>query len=352
MKVLLPFSNDSTLMFVSRLQPMLRAHGFDAISMLISEHAGALSTRQLTMLLPDGPDIEASSSTMLNFERSSFDAILIAMPPMELLDRLSDRSYRSRRDRPAYIAFNAGLEFFPARGRKNRLNFDIVFLNSAVQARMFRSDVRRNGWQYVSFGHPYFINPKTIDLSDRTDVVFFAQSISPATLDSRRFVLDLMVTLAQRHPGRKIYFKLRHLPGENDAHKHKELFSYPSMLDRYIDEKPANFEFTTANMTEILSSAAICITCTSTAAMDAISAGIPTLVYVDYPENYSDRFAKPMRKEFAKSGLIASIADIMDLRGRRPRESWIEPRFRSEDLFDEIRRAIECFQTGEPCTWP
>ncbi len=60
MKVLLPFFNDSTLMFVSRLQPMLRAHGFDAISMLLSEHAGALTTRQLTMSLPDGPDMATS----------------------------------------------------------------------------------------------------------------------------------------------------------------------------------------------------------------------------------------------------------------------------------------------------
>ena len=164
------------------------------------------------------------------------------------------------------------------------------------------------------------------------------------TLNSRRFLADVLCTIAERHPEYTVEIKLRHLPGENTRHKHVEDFPYPWVLDKYFPHAPKNVIMSARSTADALDDAAFAITCTSTAAMDAISRNVPTLVYLNYPENYLDPLTRAMRLEFMDSGLIARLPDIMELKAQAPNEAWMDDRFRGDDLFEEIEQVARAFR--------
>lgn len=345
MRILLPFFDDSTLIFAAKIKPMLVSRGFDVLCLRDVEKKDGLSERQMTQLMPEGADITADGAIYGSPIMNDFDAVIVCKGSPGVRRQLSQSAYRRTRNRPAYVAFQPGLEFTPEKGRKNRKDFDIVFLNNTDHRDKFLSAVRRKEWQHVSFGHPYFMLASQHLRPTGRNIYFFAQAISPVTLESRRFMLDILITMARRHPDREVRVKLRHLPNENSSHAHKEVFSYPWLLDRYFQDVPENFRFTVCTMEEALKDAGIAITCTSTAAMDAISAGVPTFVYVDYTQNYLDKYTGPMRREFMRSGLLTNIPRLMELDYTEPDKGWLSERFRGDDLFVELKAAIEAFKT-------
>lgn len=340
MKILLPFFDDTTLIFAARMKRLLSPRGHTVSLAAVEPHY--VSERQLAAHLPGRPDLTVVTESLNENTVAPFDAVITAKAPKSITDLIKKPSYRFSQKRPAFIAFQPGLEFTPRRGMRNRRHFDAVFLYSAPHRDIFLSTYNKPG-QHVSFGHPYFMTPKAPDLSGRKNIYFFAQAISPLTLSSRRFIVDILATLAKRHPERDVFLKLRHLPGENANHVHKEQFPYPDILAGFSDVPP-NLQLTACTMREALDDAAIAITCTSTAVMDAISAGVPAMIYLDYVENYRDIYSELMRREFSDSGLIVDIPQIMSLGARPPHPVWVERHFRGEDLLEEIETAIEAFK--------
>ena len=223
MRVLLPFFDDSTLIFAAKMRALLLDRSVEAVTLMESTAKQTISERQLKQHLPAGPDISAKDGFYASASMDEFDAAIFCKVPKVVRRLLSDGRIQRRPDRPAFVAFQPGLEFTPDRGRKNRENFDIVFLNNVDHRDRFKRGVKRNHWQYVSFGHPYFLQGDAVRPTGR-DIYFFAQAISPISLESRRFIMDMLVTLAWRHPDRNVYVKLRHLPGENATHVHREKY--------------------------------------------------------------------------------------------------------------------------------
>lgn len=342
MKILLPFFDDTTLIFAARMKRLLSPRGHTVSLAAVEPHY--VSERQLTAHLPGRHDLTVVTESLNENTVAPFDAVITAKAPKSITDLIKKPSYRFSQKRPAFIAFQPGLEFTPRRGMRNRRHFDAVFLYSAPHRDIFLSTYNKPG-QHVSFGHPYFMTPKAADLTNRRNVYFFAQAISPSTMAARRFIVDILVTLATRHPDRDVFLKLRHLPGENSDHVHKEQFPYPDILNEFANI-PANLKLTACTMQEALDDAAIAITCTSTAVLDAISAGVPAMIYLDYVENYRDIYSELMRREFSDSGLIADIPQIMDLRHSPPHPEWMRQHFRGDDLMDEIESAISTFRGG------
>jgi hypothetical protein len=344
MRFVIPFFDDSSVIFAAATQRKLKDRGHDVLTALMADHK--LSDRQLTNNIPNGPDMEIDDSFFRSDAMKSFDAMLTCKAPLGVRKQLADPKHKAMRNRPAYIAFQPGLEFTPERGRLNRVDFDAVFLYSADHRDAYKEHIQTAFSQHVSFGHPYFITPNGAAPRGR-NIYFFAQAISPLTLSSRQFMVDVLATLARRHPDRDVVIKLRHLPGENSDHVHKEAFAYPWIIDRYFQDLPPNLKLSDCSMTEALADAAIAITCTSTAVMDAISAGVPAMIYLDYVESHADKYAGLMRKEFADSSLIAPLTAIMDLEAKPPTPNWMANHFRGDDLFDEIEQFVKRFKTGK-----
>lgn len=345
MRFALPFFDDSTLIFAARTQKLLVNAGFDASTVYEQETSETLSARQISAHLPGGPDI-TSKGNMSDEAAAAFEAVVVSKSTAYLREKLADGATRESRNRPAYVAFQPGIEFTPEKGMNNRKNFDAIFFNSEDHKSLYEAKFSsRSKTQTIAVGHPYFLASDT--KSTGSDVVFFAQAISPNTFESRRFVLDVLITIAQANPNRRVILKLRHLRSENTTHVHREMFDYQTILEDCFDVIPPNFALNADSLASVLRTAGICITCTSTAAMDATARNIPTMIYLDYPENYKDPLAPLMRAEFRESGLIATLPQVLHLAPRPPRNEWYRQHFRSEsELITELVRAVEAFRNS------
>jgi len=347
MRLLLPFIDDSTLFFAARVRSLLATTGHTVVTAhhsLETDYSG-VTDRQIATVLPKGPDITTPSDFFRssNPALSDYDAVVFCRPSRDLTALGRDKSFLSRRERPRLVAYLGGLDFTPEKGMRNRAMFDAVFLNSDRDAQIYRSLKIGRRDQFIGWGHPYYVLSPRRSLGE--NIYFFAQALSPATWASREFICRVLKAIARGNPNRKVFLKLRHLPGENDRHKHKEVFAYPDIVG---PDGPANLHMTACSMSEAIEDAGIAITCTSTAAMETIGAGIPTMIYLDYIERYRDPLTGPMAAEFAGSDLITDTTRLLQLRAREPNPTWLQTRFRSHAAFiSELEAAIS--QGRTPC---
>lgn len=342
MKLLLPFFDDSSLIFAAHMKSSLSKRGIDAV---VAQMANAdLTRRQIAIHLALGPDLLISEDFFVGNDVLAFDAVVLCKIPPSVRKLLSNRSYKLSRKRPAYVAFQPGIEFFPEVGRRGRLDFDIVFLSSHDQMVAYKAYMRTSEPQHISFGHPYFMTPAPVHENKSNKIYFFAQAVSPVTLSSRVFMVEVLETLALRHPDREFIIKLRHMPDENMSHVHKEEFSYPWIVEKYFPNIPSNFGFSSCTTRQALYDAEMAVACTSTALMEAISRGVPALAYIDYVENYKDRCAVAFRRDFSGSGLIVALSELMDLKFSKLDRQWMRLYFRGDDLYEELRTAVARFR--------
>lgn len=351
MRALLPFSDDSTLFFACRMAELLKDSDISADLGWLAEGSD-LSPRQLQATLPRGPDVLVKNVVFKQTEPlSEYDMILTSRLFAPLRDMLRNTFLRHRAARPAVMAFQGGLDFDVERGFSNRRYADAVFVTPQRSVSAFRDWAMRTGqggMQYVGFGHPTFTTPRPVlrrdDPSAPRDVYFFAQAISPRSRPARVFVLRTLAAIARAHPDRTVWLKLRHLSHENQSHLHREAHPYAELLARAGAEGVGNLRITADPMDKVLPQAGIGITCTSTAAIDLVRAGVPTMITLDYVENYLDPLAEPMSALFADSGLITPLTRLLELDARPPDPDWVANMFVDPaDLIDQIFAAHDHF---------
>jgi hypothetical protein len=344
MNILLPFHDDSSLILARTIGDELAAHGATATYVLVIERqdVGAkVSRRQLNLYLPSGIDLVVSpedlvSETLL----ASFDAIIICRLLRVVNDAINERRIERFRKRACFVAFWAGLDFFPEKGVVNRRHYDIVFLLREAHRRYVPEDARA---AHIGRGHPYFVKSDLPKHRADGPILFASQSISPLTLSGRVHIMNLLVATALANPSREILVKLRHKTNENRHHAHKEVFSYEQIAAQLYSRLPSNIRFNDDSMASALQGAAGCIVCTSTAIIDALAAGVPSMVFLDYPGAADDPLCEPMRDEFADSGLICGARDVVSLDFPRAKEEWMEERFLSRSFYAELLNQIETF---------
>lgn len=346
MRALLHFNDDSTLFFVSRVKRDLKNRGIDCKTLYLTTRGkeGLVTQRQMQMCLPEGPDIVSSDFGARTL--SAFDAFITCKPTKEIRRLVADRNYMKRDQRPCFVTFQPGLEFSPEKGIENRKNFDAIFVNRFADVATVRNKLTSRRLQFVSWGHPYFSPPSGYREDAGGPVYFFTQAISPRTFAARLHVLEALRALALANPHRKVVIKLRHLPGENTEHVHKEDHSYPELLG-HLETLPPNLLVSACSLEEALEKASVALTCTSTAAMDAISAGLPTLVYTNYVENYLDPMSGAMTELFRGSGVVSPLERFLDLETRRPDAEWIEANFRDpSSIYSELEKTVQELKRG------
>jgi len=342
LQILIPFCDDSTLIFATRMRKLLQdARHKPQVDLAYYQPEASLSARQLEMLLPN------EKYARLDFDRLSaiaesarYDAILTSRIFRPLTMLLQDASFRNNTARARIFGFLGGLDFFPEQGLMRRKHCDAVYLFPRPVLEQFRAI---STCTEVGFGHPSFLRPVVSSETPHNtsgDIYFFTQAISPTTRRGRRHMIAVMAAIARANPDRKVWIKLRHLPEENQLHLHREKHDYPGLFATDLPDPPANLALTACSMDEALKGAALGITCTSTAAIDLVREAVPTMVYLDYVDNYADPLAAPMRRLFTGSNLVTPLDDVLNLRSQRPDESWINEMFCPRDLADELLARI------------
>lgn len=177
----------------------------------------------------------------------------------------------------------------------------------------------------------------------RTRVVFAAQATVPADRGDRLRILSWLRTLANRHRDLDVVIKVRGLAG--DPQTHHEHYPFDTLL---TGPTPDNLRVATGSMAVHLGHAAGLVTVSSTAAIEAIAAGVPVILLDDFGVDPA-----LINTVFEGSGLLASKDDLMAARFRHPNPDWLQQNYFHPALEDDwIQRSEEAFAARDLGTLP
>ena len=221
------------------------------------------------------------------------------------------REWAGRARRPVVLSGYVGVVYEKLLdGLMLRAGSDVVLANSAFDGERFREAFRAVGADVDAVvetclpflaGAPY--DPGAVARGERRFTVCFAvQPSSPSLRGERVYLLERAVAHARSHPERDVLVKLRSRPGEHTTHL--EDFPYQLLLPKVADV-PGNLRLVYGNMGEVLDGTDLCVTVSSTAALESLHRGIPTVVLTDLGirESLGNHF-------FVASGCLASWDEL------------------------------------------
>lgn len=227
--------------------------------------------------------------------------------------------------RPLVIAAYSGLVLrFAHDGLSMRSASDLLWLNSPADLSLYEDmcgAFGRDASNARVLGVPCLLETVTRDVDAvRGPVVFFEQSIIPSTRDERLFLAVQLVALARRYPDRQFLVKARVSGGDETLHRVRhpigDLLDEAARLSRGW---PANLALTMERTGALLARASACLTVCSTAAAEAIHAGVPTAIIADFGahDDYGMHY-------FFRSGLMRRFADIELPLTTEPAREWVD----------------------------
>lgn len=273
--------------------------------------------------------------------REKPDAVLLSVrgPMVRVLVRV----VVSRAWRPVVVSGLPGITI-PSNPKAvvYREQADLVVLHSRREIREFTAIAEglsvRSRFGLATF--PFLSDPPSGGVGSRGDaVVFAAQAKVPAGKADRIRLLSWLVGLARNRPDLRIVIKVRARPGEAQTHPERwdyaSLLEEPELLDLIGGEVPANVVVTDGPMAEHLERAEALVTVSSTAALEAVAAGVPVLLPSDFGVS-----AKLINVVFEGSGLFGDAAALMSGRFSQPSEAWLDDNYlhgrAHDDWADEL----------------
>jgi hypothetical protein len=155
----------------------------------------------------------------------------------------------------------------------------------------------------------------TADAFAGGDLVFAAQAKVPREREQRLELLGWLADAARTAPERRVIVKVRALGDE--AQTHEERWDYPSLLAE-LPDAPANLVVEAGPMAEHLARAGGLVTVSSTAALESIGMGVPTLVLGDFGVSH-----RMINAVFEGSGVIGGADDLRSGRAFHAAEDWL-----------------------------
>ncbi|MBT3151659.1 hypothetical protein HTV45_12315 [Streptomyces sp. CHD11] len=192
-----------------------------------------------------------------------------------------NRAWEGRADRPVVVTGYVGVVYEKlADGLLLRHGADLVLANSRQDADRFRAvyeGVGADAGSVTEVALPFLGGAPYSGEHAPYTVVFAAQPSVPDSRRDRTYLLNRLVEHARRHPGREVLLKLRSRPGEHTTHL--EELPYQKLVQRL--DPPANFRLVYGHMGEVLDRTDLLVTVSSTAALESLHRGIPTVVLTD-----------------------------------------------------------------------
>jgi hypothetical protein len=161
-------------------------------------------------------------------------------------------------------------------------------------------------------------------------VVFAPQALVPSTRAQREQLLDGLIRTARAHPSVPVLIKLR--GDEDEAQTHREFASFPQLARERRDERPRNLRFVRGPLSAYLGGARGLVTVSSTAALESIAAGVPTMVLDDFGVSQVN-----LNEVFQGSGLWGSLEALQRLEFPSADAGWMrENYFHDADASDWV----------------
>lgn len=163
-----------------------------------------------------------------------------------------------------------------------RSNFDVICANSEVDRQAFASAFASLGLdpdRIVRRGLPIIPELPPVGAAwPPRRIVFAVQPDVPRTAPRRAWLLGRLADYAETHPDRTVIVKLRSLPSEVTTHP--ERHHYQALLGDRMP--PPNLVFSYGVMAEVLATADLLVTVSSTAAFEAWARGVPVGILTDF----------------------------------------------------------------------
>ncbi|MDO5498784.1 MAG: hypothetical protein Q4F67_03780 [Propionibacteriaceae bacterium] len=220
-------------------------------------------------------------------------------------------------DRPVLATGLPGISF-PANelAAHHRRAFDLMILHSHRERADYAEVIARLGrGPALALARLPFLASTPVVRPGGREVVFAAQSLVPPHAGQRRAVLG---ALAELPTGLTPVVKVRALAGERQAHN--EALPYAGLWAQMEQRRP--IEFRAGSMAGALRDAAGFATVSSTAALEALAAGVPCLVIDEFGVS-----GELINTVFEGSGLLGGLDRLAAGDFARPRSHWLQANY-------------------------
>ncbi|MBE1593167.1 hypothetical protein H4W80_011425 [Nonomuraea angiospora] len=264
------------------------------------------------------PPVISARSVRRLAERTRPDVVLVACtgPVVDVLvaDVLGDL-----RPRPVFVSGLPGISV-PATEKAwlFRSGCDLFVVHSEREVAEFSEIAGRlGGGGAVGLARLPFLRSDVV-AGGGNRVVFATQAKVPRERPDRERILLALAELARLRPELDVVVKLRALEDERQTHNERHHYQ---RLWREMGE-PGRVEFAAGSMHDQLERAAGFVTVSSTAALEAIALGVPSLVLEDFGVS-----AEMINLVFEGSGLLGTLDDLAEGGFRAASPEWCEANY-------------------------
>lgn len=320
---------DSQLKWAGTIRRALQAQGFRCQVIVPSDIRHAVSDTQLADY--GGSSVQYRPWAEVVQHSFEVDAVVLAIqgPHVsrfvhDLFDAVAESGARP----PVTISGWVGviIEKITA-GYLERYATDVVAVNSRSDLRTFQAVARSlelptenlllSGLPLLTGG----CHPAPVGTPIRT-VMFADQPTVPSGEADRLYLYQQLIAYARVHPDRSVVLKPRHRVGEDTFHKMK---FHPEVLLQGI-ARPANFSIDYTPISQRLPELDLMLTVSSTAALEAVGAGVRTafITDLDIREQLGNHI-------FLDSGLLRTFDQVHRDEIGTPSADWIDDYFFGTD---------------------
>lgn len=357
-------SFDSFLKAAKPIGEALAAAGWQVDTRLVRVRAGQLSRRQLTALGYLAPPPAATlAETIAAPGLIDYDVIVLGLDGRRtraVLGGLRRLPLAARKTRPLTIALYPGIVFrHQVHGLANRFGADLILFNSPADHAHYEATCAALG---VAADRGFCFGSTVIRADDRSrpapvwpprTILYAEQPDVPASRIERLYLVDRLIAYARAHPERTVIIKPRHAPGETTL---RPTIHHLAGIVRRAERrglKPANLRLVYEPIEHLLDTVDLCLTVSSTVALQAAARGIPFAIVGDFGicEDYGTNF-------FIDSGCLTTFDALQADHKPALRAHWLERHVLAAEanipaLVDTIAQWRDTqHQGGHACAWP
>lgn len=324
-KLLVLARYDSFIKESKKLADAFLHEGYDIDFFLVGK-SSQLSKRQRSVIsLPSNADF-ITNKELKNIDFNKYSAMLLGLTggyTRDFFTTFAKRVSTQQTPRPILITGYPGVVLRERKfGFANRSCCDFCLLNSLQdisQYKTFCKDYSLDSSNSFLYGYNFPPNTPRSDRSGYEKRILFAeQAIIPETRTDRMYILHRLLDYAQAYPRHQVVFKPRLTIKETALFTPK--FHMEDLLHsiKKLRTIPQNFLLSYDTIDTWLECSDMCVTISSTVALQALSYGMETRIIKDFGPN--EEFGTDF---FRESGCLCTFDELIAQKKLSPNPTWL-----------------------------